>query len=60
MTAEHRPERHSGSRTTLTCRADLTRGEIGVGAVQGPTPLTETLTARAGHSLKRESVGFAT
>jgi DNA-binding NarL/FixJ family response regulator len=45
MTGGHRPKRDSESQTTPARRADLTRGEIGVGAASGPTPPTDTWCA---------------
>lgn len=57
MAGEHRPKRDLESQTTLACRADLARGEIGVGAVLSPDPLTEIPADR---SLRRESIGMTT
>jgi hypothetical protein len=60
MTGEHRPGCNRESQSTEACRVDLTRGEIGVGAVLGASPLTEAPGARAGSLLRRELVWLST
>jgi hypothetical protein len=60
MTGEHRPGRNRESQSTGACRVDLTRGEIGVGAVLGPSPLTEAPGARVGRLLRRELIWVST
>jgi hypothetical protein len=60
MTGEHRPKHDSESQTTKAYRADLTRGEIGAGAVVGPSPLADASGARASRVLRHKSAGLTT